>query len=132
MPSKDFIFWFYFPILPISYIINLLYRIPIKISSYILEKRDLLLVTSLFFLFAVAIGFIITLSDWKVRDSIARNQFHRFIMVMIVFIFLTPIVYLINELFFLKSNWKYYVVFILGVLTLYLTSLIKIKSIKKP
>lgn len=105
---------------------------PIKVSSYILEKRDLLLVTSLFFLFAVAIGFIITLSDWKVRDSIARNQFHRFIMVMIVFIFLTPIVYLINELFFLKSNWKYYVVFILGVLTLYLTSLIKIKSIKKP
>lgn len=105
---------------------------PIKVSSYILEKRDLLLVTSLFFLFAVAIGFIITLSDWKVRDSIARNQFHRFIMVMIVFIFLTPIVYLINEVFFLKSNWKYYVVFILGVLTLYLTSLIKIKSIKKP
>ena len=105
---------------------------PIKVSSYILEKRDLLLVTSLFFLFAVAIGFIITLSDWKVRDSIARNQFHRFIMVMIVFIFLTPIVYLINELFFLKSNWKYYVVFILGLLTLYLTSLIKIKSIKKP
>ena len=105
---------------------------PIKVSSYILEKRDLLLVTSLFFLFAVAIGFIITLSDWKVRDSIARNQFHRFIMVMIVFIFLTPIVYLINELFFLKSNWKYYVVFILGILTLYLTSLIKIKSIKKP
>ena len=105
---------------------------PIKVSNYILEKRDLLLVTSLFFLFAVAIGFIITLSDWKVRDSIARNQFHRFIMVMIVFIFLTPIVYLINELFFLKSNWKYYVVFILGVLTLYLTSLIKIKSIKKP
>ena len=105
---------------------------PIKVSSYIFEKRDLLLVTSLFFLFAVAIGFIITLSDWKVRDSIARNQFHRFIMVMIVFIFLTPIVYLINELFFLKSNWKYYVVFILGVLTLYLTSLIKIKSIKKP
>ena len=105
---------------------------PIKVSSYILEKRDLLLVTSLFFLFAVAIGFIITLSDWKVRDSIARNQFHRFIMVMIVFIFLTPIVYLVNEVFFLKSNWKYYVVFILGVLTLYLTSLIKIKSIKKP
>ena len=105
---------------------------PIKVSSYILEKRDLLLVTSLFFLFAVAIGFIITLSDWKVRDSIARNQFHRFIMVMIVFIFLTPIVYLINEVFFLKSNWKYYAVFILGVLTLYLTSLIKIKSIKKP
>ena len=105
---------------------------PIRISNFILKKKNLLLVTSLFFLFAVLIGFVITLSDWKVRDSIARNQFHRFIMVMIVFVFLIPIIYLINEVFFLKSNWKYYAVFILGALTIYLSSLIKIKSIKRP
>jgi len=90
------------------------------------------LVSSIFFLFAVAIGFVLALSDWKVRDSIVRNQFHRFIMVMIVFIFLTPIIYLVNELFFLKSTWKYYAVFILGGLTIYLSSLLKIKSTKRP
>lgn len=105
---------------------------PIKVSNYILKKKDLLLVTSLFFLFAVAIGFILALSDWKVRDSIVKNQFHRFIMVMIVFIFLTPIIYLVNELFFLKSTWKYYAVFILGGLTIYLSSFLKIKSTKRP
>lgn len=105
---------------------------PIRISNYILKKKSLLLVSSIFFLFAVAIGFVLALSDWKVRDSIVRNQFHRFIMVMIVFIFLTPIIYLVNELFFLKSTWKYYAVFILGGLTIYLSSLLKIKSTKRP
>lgn len=105
---------------------------PIKVSNYILKKKDLLLVSSLFFLFAVAIGFVLALSDWKVRDSIVKNQFHRFIMVMIIFIFLTPIIYLVNELFFLKSTWKYYAVFILGGLTIYLSSFLKIKSTKRP
>ena len=105
---------------------------PIKVSNYILKKKDLLIVSSLFFLFAVVIGFVLALSDWKVRDSIVKNQFHRFIMVMIIFIFLTPIIYLINEVFFLKSTWKYYAVFILGGLTIYLSSLLKIKSTKRP
>lgn len=105
---------------------------PIKVSNYILKKKDLLIVSSLFFLFAVVIGFVLALSDWKVRDSIVKNEFHRFIMVMIIFIFLTPIIYLINEVFFLKSTWKYYAVFILGGLTIYLSSLLKIKSTKRP
>ena len=105
---------------------------PIKVSNYILKKKDLLIVSSLFFLFAVVIGFVLALSDWKVRDSIVKNQFHRFIMVMIIFIFLTPIIYLINEVFYLKSTWKYYAVFILGGLTIYLSSLLKIKSTKRP
>ena len=105
---------------------------PIKVSNYILKKKNLLLVSSVFFLFAVAIGFVLALSDWKVRDSIVKNQFHRLIMVIIVFIFLTPIIYLINELFFLKSTWKYYAVFILGGLTIYLSSFLKIKSSKRP
>ena len=105
---------------------------PIRVSQFILQKKNLLLVTSIFFLCAVVIGFVIALSDWKVRDSIVRNQFHRFIMVMLVFIFLTPIIYLINEVFYLKSTWKYYAVFIIGGLTIYLSSLIKIKSINRP
>ena len=105
---------------------------PIKVSNFILKKKNLLLVSSIFFLFAVAIGFVLALSDWKVRDSIVKNQFHRLIMVILVFIFLTPIIYLINELFFLKSTWKYYAVFILGGLTIYLSSFLKIKSTKRP
>tara|TARA_B110000444_G_scaffold252909_1_gene282889 strand:+ start:1244 stop:2986 length:1743 start_codon:yes stop_codon:yes gene_type:complete len=105
---------------------------PIKASNYILKKKDLLLVTSIFFLIAVVIGFVMALSDWKVRDSIVKNQFHRFIMVMIIFIFLTPIIYLVNEILFLKSTWKYYAVFILGGLTIYLSSFLKIKSTKRP
>jgi len=105
---------------------------PIKVSNFILKKKNLLLVSSLFFLFAVVIGFVITLSDWKVRDSIVKNQFHRFIMVMIIFSLLTPMIYMINEVFFLKSSWKYYAVFILGGLTLYLSKFLKIKSTTRP
>ena len=105
---------------------------PIKVSNFILKKKNLLLVSSIFLLFAVAIGFVLALSDWKVRDSIVKNQFHRLIMVILVFIFFTPIIYLINELFFLKSTLKYYAVFILGGLTIYLSSFLKIKSTKRP
>lgn len=105
---------------------------PIRVSSFILKKKELLLVSALFLLFAVVIGFVITLTDWKVRDSIVKKQFYRFIMIMIVFILLTPIVYLVNEMFFLKSDWKYYLVFIVGALTLYLSSFLNIKSRKRP
>jgi len=105
---------------------------PIRVSQYILEKKNLLLTISIFFLCAVTIGFILTLSDWKVRDSIVKNQFHRLIMVMIVFVFLTPIIYLVNEVFFLKSTWKYYAVFIIGGITFYLSTFLKIKSSKRP
>lgn len=105
---------------------------PIRVSSFILKKKELLLVSALFLLFAVVIGFVITLTDWKVRDSIVKKQFYRFIMIMIVFVLLTPIVYLVNEMFFLKSDWKYYLVFIIGALTLYLSSFLNIKSRKRP
>ena len=51
---------------------------------------------------------------------------------MIVFVFLTPIIYLVNEVFFLKSTWKYYAVFIIGGITFYLSTFLKIKSSKRP
>jgi len=54
------------------------------------------------------------------------------IFILMVYLFVTPLIYLINEYFFLKSDWKYYVAFLLGALTLYLTSFIRIDPFKKP
>ena len=104
----------------------------VQFSRFILKKKEIVITAALFFFFSVVIGFLITLSDWKVRDSIARNQFHRTIFIALVFTFLTPLVYLVNELIFLKSSWVYYLVFLLGNLTFYLSSFIKLKTYKKP
>ena len=105
---------------------------PIKFARFLLLKKDIIITVAIFFFFSVVIGFLITLGDWRVRDSIARNQFHRTIFIGLVFLFLTPLVYLINEMMFLKSNWIYYLVFILGNLSFYLSTFIKIKTHKKP
>ena len=85
----------------------------VQFSRFILKKKDIVITAALFFFFSVVIGFLITLSDWRVRDSIARNHLHRAMFIALVFIFLTPIIYLVNELIFLKSSWIYYLVFIL-------------------
>ena len=104
----------------------------IKFARFLLQKKDIVITAAIFFFFSMVIGFLITLGDWRVRDSIARNQFHRTIFIGLIFLFLTPLVYLINEMMFLKSNWIYYVVFLLGNLSFYLSTLIKIKTHKKP
>ena len=104
----------------------------IKFARFLLQKKDIVITAAIFFFFSMVIGFLITLGDWRVRDSIARNQFHRTIFIGLIFLFLTPLVYLINEMMFLKSNWIYYVVYLLGNLSFYLSTLIKIKTHKKP
>lgn len=104
----------------------------VRFAQFILKKKDIVITAAIFFFFSVVIGFLITLGDWRVRDSIARNQFHRTIFIALVFVFLTPLIYLVNEMLFLKSNWVYYLVFLLGNLTFYLSSFIKIKAHKKP
>ena len=104
----------------------------IRFAQFLLKKKDIIITSAIFFFFSVVIGLLITLSDWRVRDSIARNHLHRTIFIALVFIFLTPLIYLVNEMLFLKSNWVYYLVFLLGNLTFYLSSFIKIKAYKKP
>ena len=49
----------------------------IRFSRFLLKKKDLVITAVIFFFFSAVIGFLITLSDWKVRESIAKNQFHR-------------------------------------------------------
>ena len=104
----------------------------VRFAQFLLKKKEIIIAAAIFFFFSVVIGFLITLSDWRVRDSIARNQFYRTIFIALVFVFLTPVIYLVNEMLFLKSNWVYYLVFLLGNLTFYLSSFIKIKAHKKP
>ncbi len=105
---------------------------PIRISRFLNSKRDLIIVIAVFFTFAIIIGFVILLSDWKVRDALLGNQLYRILFMAIVFSLLTPLIYLINDFVPMETSWIYYLSFFLGALFFYIISLIKIKPYKKP
>lgn len=105
---------------------------PIRVSKFLLGKRDLIIVMAVFFAFAVVIGFVVLLTDWKIRDALLGNQLYRLLFLLIVFVLLTPLIYLVNDFVPMKTSWIYYVTFLMGALAYYLISLIKIKRVKKP
>ena len=65
---------------------------PFKASSYLLKNKKVILVSAIFLLFAIIIALVITLNDWKVRDSIIRNLIHRVIFIVLIYLFVTPLV----------------------------------------
>jgi len=105
---------------------------PFKVSSYLLKNKKIVFVSAVFLLLSIVIALVITLNDWKVRDSIIKNLLHRIIFILLIFVFITPLVYLINDLFYLKSDWKYYVTFLIGIIAFYFSTLIRINPFKKP
>ena len=105
---------------------------PYKVSAYFLKYKNVIFVIAVFLLFAIVIGLTLSLTDYNVRDSIARNRIHSAVFIGIIYVLLTPIIYTINEVFFLKSTWTYYATFLIGVLSFYLASKIKIDNNKRP
>jgi spore germination protein YaaH len=105
---------------------------PYKVSAYLLKYKNVIFVISVFLLFAIVIGLTISLTDYNVRDSIAKNRIHSAVFIGIIYVLLTPIIYAINEVFFLKSTWTYYATFLVGALAFYLASKIKIDDNKRP
>ena len=105
---------------------------PYKVSAYFLKYKNVIFVIAVFLLFAIVIGLTLSLTDYNVRDSIARNRIHSAVFIGIIYVLLTPIIYTINEVFFLKSTWTYYATFLIGVLSFYLAPKIKIDNNKRP
>ena len=114
---------------------------PIRFSSFILKHKTLLLVVALFFVMTVILAFLILLSDWNVRDSIIRNQLNFLIFILIIFIILIPITFVLFDLsnkllsnfnLFLKSEWKYYLAYFIGILTMAIAYKIRIKPTIRP
>jgi spore germination protein YaaH len=114
---------------------------PIQFSKYLLKNKNIFITTAIFFLITVVLAFLVLLFDWNVRDSIVKNQLNFLLFVAIVFVLLIPITILIyfvlNEMLpeinlFVKSEWKYYISFFIGMLTLFLAYKIKLKPIKRP
>lgn len=105
---------------------------PIRISKFLTARKDLLITIAVFFTFAVIIGFIILLSDWKIRDAVLGSLLYQVLFFSVAFVMLTPIIYLINAYYPMKTSWIYYISFLLGGLFFYLASFIKIERIKKP
>ena len=89
----------------------------------------------------VVLAFFVLLCDWNVRDSIVRNQLHLLIFAVVVFILLIPITVLLYTTLnvilpwanvFIKSEWKYFLSYFVGLMTLFVAYRIKIKPIKRP
>ena len=114
---------------------------PIRFSKYLLKNKNILLTTAIFFLLTVVLAFLVLLFDWNVRDSIVKNQLIFLLFTAVIFVLLIPITMLIysmlNELLpevnlFIKSEWKYYISFFVGMFTLFFAYRFKLKPIKRP
>ena len=114
---------------------------PIQFSKYLLKNKSILITTALFFAITVVLAFLVLLFDWNVRDSIVKNQLIFFSFIAVVFVLLIPVTVLINSVLnsflpeinlFVKSEWKYYISFFVGILTLFLAYRIKLKPVKRP
>jgi spore germination protein YaaH len=114
---------------------------PIRFSRYLLENKNIFITTAVFFLLTVVLAFLVLLFDWNVRDSIVKNQLIFLLFVAVVFVLLIPITIIIYSVLnnilpevnlFIKSEWKYYISFFVGMLTLFFAYKIKLKPIKRP
>ena len=114
---------------------------PIRFSKYLLKNKNIFITTAIFFLLTVVLAFLVLLFDWNVRDSIVKNKLMFLLFTAVIFVLLIPITMLIytglNELLpeinlFIKSEWKYYISFFVGMLTLFFAYRFKLKPIKRP
>ena len=114
---------------------------PVRFSKYLLQYKSIFITAAVFFLMTVVLAFFVLLCDWNVRDSIVRNQLHLLIFAVVVFILLIPITVLLyttlNDILpwanvFIKSEWKYFLSYFVGLMTLFVAYRIKIKPIKRP
>ena len=116
---------------------------PIKISRYIITNKRVFIISALFFLFALVTGIIIILSDWKIRDSILKDQIIRLIFTLIVFLLITPLTIIISSFSYSLLNkfglpplnislLEISIAFIIGITTFYFISKIKIGKQHRP
>ncbi len=116
---------------------------PIRISRYIISNKRVFIISALFFLFALIIGIIIILSDWKIRDSILKDQIIRLIFTLIVFLLITPLTVVVSSFSYSILNkfglpplnislLEISIAFIIGITTFYFISKIKIEKQHRP
>lgn len=114
---------------------------PVRFAKFLLQYKSLFITAAFFFLMTVVLAFLFLLTDWNVRDSIVRSKLHILIFTLVVFVLLIPITIVIFQLFnevlpwfnvYLVSEWRYYISFFIGQLTLFAAYRIKIKPIKRP
>jgi spore germination protein YaaH len=114
---------------------------PVRFSKYLLKNRTLFSAIAIFFLLTVVLAFLVLLFDWRVRDSIIKDQLILVSFVAVSFVLLIPITIVVYSFLntylpmadvFIKSEWKYYVSFFVGILTLFFAYKIKLKPIKRP
>lgn len=116
---------------------------PIKFSKYIIKNKRIFIMSSLFFLFSIIIGFIIVLTDWKIRDSIIRDKSIRLIFTLIVLILLSPTTILVSEFCYKFLNkigfpplnaslFEISISFFIGIITYYMLSKINIRKFQRP
>lgn len=109
---------------------------PINVTRRILKNKQVFIAIIIYLTMAVVLGFLLALTDWRIRKSIYRDKTFRLIAILIVFIMLTPLVVLIQELltksgWYIKSSFQVYISFFLGMFVFFAFSRLKFDFLKE-
>jgi spore germination protein YaaH len=114
---------------------------PVQFSRFLLKYSNLFIMAAILFFIAVCLGFVLLLTDWKVRENILKHKLYQWVFLILAIIFILPTTAMVykglNELLpyfnlFIKPEWQIYLAFIIGMITFYLIQKLKIKSIERP
>jgi spore germination protein YaaH len=105
---------------------------PLKVAKFFNNSKPFFLVAIFFFSLAVLCGFLILLSDWKVREVFVSSGFNKWIFLFLSMFLLTPLMFWLNSLFLIKSSWQNYVAFLLGGILVVVFHKIRFNGIKRP
>lgn len=109
---------------------------PINVTRRILQNKEVFIAIIIYLTMAVVLGFILALTDWRIRKSIYRDKTFRLIAILIVFVLLTPLVVFIQELltksgWYIKSSFQVYISFFLGMFVFFAFSRLKFDFLKE-
>jgi|MDTC01.3.fsa_nt_gb spore germination protein YaaH len=110
---------------------------PLNFAKRVVQNKDVFFAIIIFLLFSLIISYVILLSDVSVRKKFLESNINIFILVLITFVFLIPLVVYINESvitlgFYIKSTLQIYISFFIGIIVCIIGSKITIKKSEKP
>ena len=110
---------------------------PIRFAKKLVQNKDVFIAIIISLLISLIVSFVILISDTNVRDRLTQSKINIFILILFSFIFLIPLVVLVNESvqtigFYIKSDLQIYIGFFIGIITCIIGTKITIKKQEKP
>lgn len=109
---------------------------PIDLIKRLIINKNIFIAMIIYFSMALVFAFVLVLSDWRVRNSIYRNQVNQLIVIFIGAILLLPLIVFIDDLIvkaggYIKSSWQSYIAFTFGIIVFLISSRIKFGSLRE-